>query len=251
MSLQWLFLVTIPLWLPELVNAWIQYPPTGTATMTHYTLPTDYIAACGCTPKSTHYPTAAMSQQAYGSSTAYGPGCGRCFKLTLLNTYTADPPFFPDVTKSIVIKVTDLCPSGGNGWCSASQGHPNQGGAFINFDLAWPSSSIPDDFFPSNASLYGYTDFGVWNVTYDSVSCLDDWAGKNDAAALGSVDDGSSVCCPAEPTGSTNDTCPSYSDRNGIPPDTTTSAAVSIFATPWMIPFPVALAMLLSAISVY
>ena len=106
--------------------AWLQYDSTGTATMTHYTLPENYIAACGCTAKNTHYPTVAMSQQAFGSSTSYGPGCGRCFRLTLLNTYTSDPPFFPDITKSVVVKVTDLCPSGGNGWCSGSTGHPNQ-----------------------------------------------------------------------------------------------------------------------------
>ncbi|OJT15777.1 hypothetical protein TRAPUB_4325 [Trametes pubescens] len=111
-----------------------------------------------------------MSQFAYGSSTAYGPGCGRCFKITLLNTYTSTPPFIPNVTKSVVIK-----------------------------------------------------DFGVWNVSYTSVDCLTNWAGAKSAAALGSVDDGSSVCCPANPTslrdwqGSTNDTCPSYSDDNGIP----------------------------------
>lgn len=30
-----------------------------------------------------------------------------------------------------------------------------RGGAYINFDLAWPSSSIPDSFFPSNVTLYG------------------------------------------------------------------------------------------------
>lgn len=94
--------------------------------MTHYTLPQGYIAACGCTGASTKYPTAAMSQMAYGSSTAYGPGCGRCFNLTLLNTYAPEPPFFPDVTKSVVIKVTDLCPVGGNGWCSATADKPNQ-----------------------------------------------------------------------------------------------------------------------------
>lgn len=142
--------------------------------MTHYTLPENYVAACGCTADSTHYPTAAMSQAAFGSTRAYGPGCGQCFNLTLLNTYAPDPPFFPDVTKSVVIKVTDLCPTGGNGWCSATAGHPNQcvlfpfslsaviyftcrGGQYINFDLAWPSSSIPSDFFPSNVSFYGYS----------------------------------------------------------------------------------------------
>lgn len=108
------------------VNGWIQYASTGTATLTHYDLPQGYIAACGCTGASTKYPTAAMSQMAYGSSTAYGPGCGRCFNLTLLNTYTPDPPYFPTVTKSVVIKVTDLCPAGGNGWCSATADKPNQ-----------------------------------------------------------------------------------------------------------------------------
>lgn len=110
----------------KLAKAWIDYPPNGVATMTHYTLPLNYIAACGCTADSTHYPTAAMSQMAYGSSTAYGPGCGRCFNLTLLNTFTSVPPFYPDVTKSVVVKVTDLCPLGGNGWCSATAGQPNK-----------------------------------------------------------------------------------------------------------------------------
>lgn len=96
-----------------------------------------------------------------------------------------------------------------------------RGGQYINFDLAWPSSSIPDDFFPSNVSLYGYSvrlslvephltslfirlanyqDFGVWNASYTIVNCLDEWEGGDDAAALGSVNDGSSVCCPANPT---------------------------------------------------
>ncbi len=52
--------------------AWIDYAPDGLATLTHYTLPKDYIASCGCTPSSTHYPTAALSQMAYGSSNSYG-----------------------------------------------------------------------------------------------------------------------------------------------------------------------------------
>lgn len=54
-----------------------QYPSAGFATMTHYELPLDYVASCGCTPSSTHYPTAALSQLAFGSTTAYGPGCGK------------------------------------------------------------------------------------------------------------------------------------------------------------------------------
>lgn len=44
-------------------------------------------------------------------------------------------------------------------------------------------------------------DFGVWNVSYASVSCTSNWAGASDQSALGSVADlGSSGCCPADPT---------------------------------------------------
>lgn len=114
---------------PPLTQAseWINYPPSGYATMTHYTLPENWIAACGCTANSTHYPTAAMSQMAFGSSTAYGPGCGRCFNLTLVNAFTSNPPFYPpqDERSSVVVKVTDLCPLGGAGWCSAMPNKPN------------------------------------------------------------------------------------------------------------------------------
>ncbi|TFY76344.1 hypothetical protein EWM64_g7666 [Hericium alpestre] len=47
----------------------------------------------------------------------------------------------------------------------------------------------------------GYTDFGVWNVSYDSVSCKPDWTGSKSAAALGSAPNlGNGVCCPADPT---------------------------------------------------
>ncbi|KII92808.1 hypothetical protein PLICRDRAFT_37602 [Plicaturopsis crispa FD-325 SS-3] len=216
---------------------WIQYAPNGTATMTHYTIPLDFVASCGCTPASTHYATAAMSQYAFGSSTSYGPGCGRCFNLTLLNTFLSDPPFYPTVTKSVVVKVTDLCPFLENGWCGATTEKTNPGGAYINFDLAFPSPAIPDDFFPSNATLYGYTDFGVWNVSYESVDCNPDWPGSKEAAAVGSEAIlGTSACCPADPFSNTSQICPSFSDQNGIPPDTTTS-----FAYPHSIPSTAAL----------
>ncbi|KIY74457.1 hypothetical protein CYLTODRAFT_416289 [Cylindrobasidium torrendii FP15055 ss-10] len=207
---------------------WIDYPDEGTATLTHYDLPKDYIAACGCTGDSTHYPTAALSQMAYGSSAAFGPACGYCFNLTLLNSYTSTPPFFPTVTKSVVVKITDRCPLSEGGWCSGTEDKPNSSGQYLNFDLAYPSSYIKDGWFPSNVSYYGYTDFGVWNITYKVVSCTH-WAGWNNAAALGSVAylDSSSVCCPANPTGNSNDTCPSYSDHNGLAPDTTTDDAFS------------------------
>jgi len=109
-------------------------------------------------------------------------------------------------------------------------------GAYLNFDLVYPSSAIPDDFFPSNVSLYGYKvtystviciqkryrilqDFGVWNISYQSVSCVSNWGGFRDAAALGSVKSlGTGACCPGEPQpGNSSASCPSYSDKNGIP----------------------------------
>ena len=101
-------------------SEWIDYSPDGYATLTHYTLPQNFIAACGCTTASTDHPTAAMNQMAYGSSTSYGPACGRCFNLTLIDAFTANPRFYPNVTKSVIIKVTDLCPLSKSGWCNAT-----------------------------------------------------------------------------------------------------------------------------------
>jgi len=138
-----LFVLALDLVSFALASSWIQYPPDGLATMTHYDLPRDYIAACACNGPSTHYPTAALSQMAFGSSTAYGwsprsanncndltmhkpgPACGRCFNLTLLNTFLSVPPFFPPTPKSVVVKVTDLCPLSTTGWCNATQEGPN------------------------------------------------------------------------------------------------------------------------------
>jgi len=216
--------------LPVLVRTddTFQYPSTGFATMTHYDLPTNFVASCGCTADSTHYPTAALSQLAYGSTTAYGPGCGRCFKLTLLNTFLSDPPFFPSTNPSITIKVTDLCP--GSTWCGATVGKPNTAGHYLNFDLAFPSTAIPSNFFPSNEALYGYTDFGVWNISYQAVPCQNSWAGFKNAAALGSVASlGDGACCPTDPLTNPNTTCPSFSEDNASPPNTASSFAIRSF----------------------
>jgi hypothetical protein len=141
-----LFSVYIPLFLTHWALAssgWIENTHSGYATMTHYTMAPGYIASCGCTGTSTDYPTAALSQMAYGSSVNYGalvvvlsrsqhrtsasvgPACGRCFKLTLLNPIIATPPFHPNVEKSVVVKVTDLCPLSSAGWCSGTKSKPN------------------------------------------------------------------------------------------------------------------------------
>lgn len=48
--------------------------------------------------------------------------------------------------------------------------------------------------------LMDLQDFGVWNISYQSVSC-ESWSGFKDAAALGSVPSlGDDACCPADPT---------------------------------------------------
>jgi len=202
-------------------NASYQYPKTGFATMTHYDLPLNDVAACGCTGQSTHYPTAALSSLAYGSTDSYGPACGVCFNLTLLNTFTSNPPFFPSTHPSVVVKITDECPAISE-WCNATLSKPNPGGHIINFDLAFPSpaGAIPSNFFPQNVSEYGYSDFGVWNISYEVVTCDPNWAGHSDLAALGSVPSlGDGVCCPAEVTAS--NICPSFSEDSGTkPPDT-------------------------------
>ena len=42
-------------------------------------------------------------------------------------------------------------------------------------------------------------DFGVWNISYQSVSCQE-WEGYNNQSALGSVADlGYTSCCPNDP----------------------------------------------------
>lgn len=59
----------------------------------------------------------------------------------------------------------------------------------------------------------------MWHITYESVPCLSNWSGAKNPAALGSVKElGTSACCPAEPQpGNASNSCPSYSDKNGIP----------------------------------
>ncbi|KAG8835274.1 hypothetical protein FRC20_003309 [Serendipita sp. 405] len=214
----------------KVVSADVWHPPSnGFATITHYTLPLDYIASCGCSAKSTHYPTAALSSLAFGSTQVFGPGCGACYRLKPLNTFLSNPPFFPpeNELRDIVVKVIDLCPTW-SPWCEATADEPNKAGHYLNFDLAFPSTSIPEDFFPSNESYYGYRDFGVWNASYEAVHCSN-WEGWEDPAALGSVTNlGDSVCCPNDVS---NVTCPSFSEQHGDPVPPTGSQGMGIILT--------------------
>jgi len=171
---------------------WIDYPDDGLATMTHYTLPSGYIASCGCTPSSTYYPTAALSQMAYGSSTSYGM-CSLFFTAALCSVSTPRSKLWkmlqldfgqPSCCKpsfcafrsqvhccqshrslSIVTRWLVFCNNNkGQPVCLFhyeflswfSQSFSKSAGAYLNFDLAFPSSAIPADFFPSDAAVYGY-----------------------------------------------------------------------------------------------
>jgi hypothetical protein len=89
---------------------YVQTAGPGNASFTMYSgcaQPACGIAASGF--------TAAISQLAFGSVPGLGPGdaCGRCFSLT-----GSSDPFSPAYTgpfgKSIVVKVTDMCPVAGN-----------------------------------------------------------------------------------------------------------------------------------------
>lgn len=99
--------------------------------------------ACGKTASGF---TAAINQLAFGSGPGLGAGdaCGRCFSLT----GQADPysPAFTGPFKTVVVKITDLCPVSGNEeWCGQStsattnqHGAPFQYAAFhIGLSAAW------------------------------------------------------------------------------------------------------------------
>lgn len=227
-----------PLWLFCLiyvqVAAAFSVEATGYASLTHYDLPRNYVASCGCVGTATHYPTAAVNRLVYGSNTSFGPSCGSCFQLKLVSTPLAAPPPVTDLqvwgdgvyysdsdvaagkTPNLVVKIIDLCPGIGGPWCNATQlvngtVQGNSLGFDMHFDLAWPSAAISKSFFP------GSHDYGVWNVSYQAVSC-EEWNGYDDKAALGSDwDQQSSACCPANPPPSGNDACcPPYYDTLGV-----------------------------------
>lgn len=90
------------------------------------------ITACG---KSANGYTAAVNQLAFGSAPGLGAGdaCGRCFAVT-----ANQDPYSPNYTgpfKTIVVKVTDLCPIQGNQeWCGQTQSNPtNQHGTAMQY----------------------------------------------------------------------------------------------------------------------
>ncbi|GAA5829077.1 hypothetical protein JCM5353_000888 [Sporobolomyces roseus] len=209
----------------------ISIPPSGSASLTHTILPLDVITSCGCSTGASYYPTAALSQAAYGSSVASGPACGMCFNLTLQETFGAVPTWIlsEEQQVSVVVKIVDKCPavkgqSPGKGWCGATNKRPNKADQYFHFDLSVPSPALDFSFFPTNRSYYGYDDFGSWIIRFDQVDCQN-WAGWTNETALGldSSLTSDSGCCSANPV-IDNDVCPAFSLRSGA----TTSTVIPL-----------------------
>jgi len=140
--------------------------PSGSASFTYY-------SGCGspaCGVAASGY-TAAISQLAFGSAPGIGPGdaCGRCFSLTA--TADAYSPSFTGPFKTIIVKVTDMCPAQGNEqWCGQTPSSPtNQFGAPVHFDLCQDTRAMAA-LFPSR--------HGALTGSYTEVSCSA-WSGSD------------------------------------------------------------------------
>lgn len=101
--------------------------------------------ACG---KSATGYTAAMNQLSFGSAPGSGPGdaCGRCFALTA--NKDAYSPSYTGPFKTVVVKVTDLCPVQGNQeWCGqTTANHNNQHNEPVQYgDYVMSCKEVPSN----------------------------------------------------------------------------------------------------------
>ncbi|WAR61577.1 hypothetical protein PtB15_12B267 [Puccinia triticina] len=104
-------------------------------------------------------------------------------------------------------RVAPVCPGRSEAFGGRQDCRPI--GQQIHFDLALPSPALNLSFFPSNPDLYGYSDFGVWNINYQTVSC-EEWTGWSNKTNLGvepSYPGFEESCCPINPP-YTSDLCP-------------------------------------------
>ncbi|KAF9462911.1 endoglucanase V-like protein [Collybia nuda] len=127
--------------------------------------------ACGKTASGF---TAAINQLSFGAAPGAGAGdaCGRCFAVT----GDADPfsPAYTGPFKSIIVKVTDLCPISGNQeWCGqTTTNRNNQHGKPFHFDICSDTGGA-GAFFPSG--------HGALTGTFTEVSCSQ-WSGSDGGA---------------------------------------------------------------------
>jgi len=146
------------------------------------------MGACGCgtgntSPFSWQWtkPTAAASAPIFGSETWCGTGCGKCFKLTPTAIGASPEGTGAPALASLVVKVTNLCPYGGNeAWCAYDT---NSFGYDAHFDLM-------------DYNMNGLVSSMGWNnpeVIYEEVDC--------DANGY---TDWNCQCASADSTGSTS-----------------------------------------------
>jgi len=148
--------------------------------------------ACGCGSSDTNpfswqwtKPTAAASAPIFGSATWCGTGCGKCFKLTPTAIgASAEGTGAPALTP-LVVKVTNLCPYGGNEvWCAYDINSFNYD---AHFDLM-------------DYNMDGLISSMGWNnpeVTYEEVDC--DANGYVDWGCQ-CTDEATDVATPTTPT---------------------------------------------------
>ncbi|KAJ7132155.1 endoglucanase V-like protein, partial [Mycena epipterygia] len=148
-------------------GGYIQSAGPGNASFTMYSgcaMPACGVSASGY--------SAAISQLAFGSVPGLGPGdaCGRCFALT-----GSEDPYSPAFTgpfgKSIVVKVTDMCPAQGNeAWCGqTATDQANQFNMPVHFDICEDTGGAAV-FFPNGHGAL----LGSWS----EVSCSL-WSGSD------------------------------------------------------------------------
>ncbi|KAB2575840.1 putative endoglucanase v-like protein [Lasiodiplodia theobromae] len=112
--------------------------------------------------------SAAVSQNLYGAGPGEGagPACGKCYALTAEKDSTGNTL---SGTKTVVVRVDNLCPASGNNVCSmGSLSETNSYGANVNFDLCIDSGA--------NTAVFGGNDIGLAQGTAEEVDCSQ-WSG--------------------------------------------------------------------------
>jgi len=157
------------------------------------------MGACGCgtgntSPFSWQWtkPTAAASAPIYGSGTWCGSGCGKCYKLTPTAIGASPEGTGAPALTSLVVKITNLCPYGGNEvWCAYDV---NSFGYDAHFDIM-------------DYNMDGIVSSMGWNnpeVTYEEVDCATngytDWNCECAAASPTTATPGNPTTAPVAPT---------------------------------------------------
>ncbi|KAL6718789.1 hypothetical protein ACLMJK_003023 [Lecanora helva] len=127
-------------------------------------------AACGWYSNPGFNAAASQNIFGVGPGAGAGPGCGKCFQLTAkTNPYNNNAPLTG--TKSIVVKVNNLCPAQGNELCSQpTTSDKNSIGGNVNFDLCKDDGAA--------AALFGSSGVGAALGSATEVSCSQ-WSGSS------------------------------------------------------------------------